>query len=172
MTVVIKTKGVILVGTPPPGSCISSMMRLLLPLAGILIYFVSKNLGKNAEAGNNLIMEEMHEPGGGVPTRMTPLVLITTVITHLFGGSAGREGTALQVGGSMAGLVGRWMEMDKQDLRILLMCGIAGGFGAVFGAPVTGPIFALEVLAVGRINHNVLLPCFITSILADFTCAA
>lgn len=144
----------------------------LLPLAGILIYFVYKYLGKNAEAGNNLIMEEIHEPGGGVPTRMTPLVLITTVITHLFGGSAGREGTAVQVGGSMAGLIGRWMKLDRQDQRILLMCGIASGFGAVFGTPVTGAIFALEVLAVGRINHNALLPCFIASVLADFTCAA
>lgn len=143
-----------------------------LPIAGIIIYFIYKHLGKNAEAGNNLIMEEIHEPGGGVPTRMTPLVLITTVITHLFGGSAGREGTAVQMGGSMAGLIGRWLKLEQQDIRVLLMCGIAAGFGAVFGTPITGAIFALEVLAVGRINHNALMPCFISSVLADFTCSA
>lgn len=144
----------------------------LLPFAGMLIFFIYKYFGKNAEAGNNLIMEEIHEPGGGVPARMTPLVLTTTIITHLFGGSAGREGTAVQMGGSMAGLVGRWLKLNKQDIRIMLMCGIAAGFGAVFGTPVTGAIFALEVLAVGRMNYNSLMPCFIASILADFTCSA
>src|ERR1700710_2681108 len=74
----------------------------LLPLAGIAIYFLYKKLGKNTEAGNNLIMDEIHEPGGGVPARMAPIVLLTTLITHLFGGSAGREGTAVQIGGSFA----------------------------------------------------------------------
>ena len=144
----------------------------LLPAAGALIYFLYKYLGKKAEAGNNLIMDEIHEPGGGVPARMAPLVLATTIITHLFGGSAGREGTAVQIGGSMAALVGRWLKLNKQDTRILLMCGIAGGFGAVFGTPVTGAIFALEVLAIGRLSYNALMPCFIASVLADITCAA
>lgn len=143
-----------------------------LPFAGIFIFFIYKYLGKNAEAGNNLIMDEIHEPGGGVPARMTPLVLGTTVITHLFGGSAGREGTAVQMGGSMAGLIGRWLKLNRQDIRMLLMCGIAAGFSAVFGTPVTGAIFALEVLAIGRINHNALMPCFIASVLANLTCAA
>jgi H+/Cl- antiporter ClcA len=144
----------------------------LLPLAGVFIYWMYKLAGKNAEAGNNLIIDEIHEPGAGVPVRMTPLVLIATVITHLFGGSAGREGTAVQMGGSMADMFSRWFGLNKSDRSILLQCGIAAGFGAVFGTPVAGAVFALEVLSVGRIRYKALLPCFIAGIVADITCSA
>lgn len=144
----------------------------LLPVAGILIYFLYRWWGKDAEKGNNLIMEEIHEPGGGVPAQMTPLVLITTLITHLFGGSAGREGTAVQMGGSMASLLGRWFRLSKNDVRIILMMGIAAGFGAVFGTPLTGAIFALEVLAIGTIRYDALIPCLIAAVLADQVCSA
>jgi len=143
-----------------------------LPLAGILIFFLYKKLGKNSEAGNNLIMDEIHEPGGGVPARMAPMVFLTTLITHLFGGSAGREGTAVQIGGSIAGVLARWLKLTAPDVRILLMTGIAAGFGAVFGTPVTGAVFALEVLAIGTIRYDALVPCLIASILADITCTA
>jgi H+/Cl- antiporter ClcA len=147
-------------------------LLFLLPLAGIVIHFLYRFSGKNAEAGNNLIMDEIHRPGGGVPARMAPLVFITTIITHLFGGSAGREGTAVQIGGSMANLFATWYKLSKDDLRILLTTGIAAGFGAVFGTPITGAIFALEVLAIGRIKYDALIPCFIASILADVVCGA
>ena len=144
----------------------------LLPLAGILIYLLYRFFGKNAEAGNNLIIDEIHEPGGGVPIRMTPLVLSTTIITHLFGGSAGREGTAVQMGGSVAQFWAGTFKLSKTDVSILLTAGIAAGFGAVFGTPVTGAIFALEVLALGRIRYDALLPCLMASVLADLTCKA
>lgn len=144
----------------------------LLPVVGVVIYSLYKYAGKNADAGNNLIMEAIHEPGGGVPTRMTPLILATTILTHLFGGSAGREGTAVQMGGSMASLFGKWYKLNPEEKRILLMSGMAAGFGAVFGTPVTGAIFALEVLTVGRIKYDALIPCLIASVIADVTCSA
>ena len=144
----------------------------LLPLSGVFIYWLYKVAGKNAEAGNNLIMDEIHKPGGGIPFRMAPLVLLTTVVTHLFGGSAGREGTAVQMGGSVAALLAKKLKLNSNDKRILLMCGMAAGFGAVFGTPVTGAIFALEVLAIGRIKYDALMPCLIASLLADIVCSA
>lgn len=143
-----------------------------LPLAGILISLLYKFFGKNSDAGNNLIMDEIHRPGGGVPTRMTPLILFTTVLTHLFGGSAGREGTAVQMGGSISSLFAKWFHLKQEDKRILLMGGMAAGFGAVFGTPVTGAIFALEVLAIGRIKYDALVPCLIASVIADITCSS
>lgn len=150
----------------------NNWLMYLLPIAGVLIHFMYKLAGKNADQGNNLIMDEIHEPGGGVPARMAPLVLIATIITHLFGGSAGREGTAVQMGGSMAGLLSRWMKLDAADVRILLMAGIAAGFGAVFGTPVAGAVFALEVLAIGVMRYSALVPCLIASFLADIVCSA
>ena len=143
-----------------------------LPFAGILIYFLYQKIGKKTEAGNNLIIDEIHEPDGGVPARIAPLVLFTTLVTHLFGGSAGREGTAVQMGGGLAALFGRWIKLNPSDLRILLMAGIAAGFAAVFGTPVAGTIFALEVIAIGSIKYDALWPCLMASLVANFTCSS
>jgi H+/Cl- antiporter ClcA len=145
----------------------------LLPVAGVLVGLIYHLFGKSVEAGNNLVMEEIHQPGGGIPKRMAPLVLAGTVITHLFGGSAGREGTAVQMGGSIASFVARRLpRLSDHDVRTLLMTGIAAGFGGVFGTPLTGAIFALEVLAIGRMNYAAVFPCLIAAILSDWTCSA
>lgn len=144
-----------------------------LPLAGIAVGVLYAAFGKSVEAGNNLIVDEIHEPGGGVPLRMAPLILIGTVVTHLFGGSAGREGTAVQMGGSLAsGLAQLVPRLTAADVRILLMAGIAAGFGGVFGTPVAGAVFALEVLVIGRMNYTAIVPCLIASVVADQACIA
>lgn len=144
----------------------------LLPVAGVAIVALYRFKGKNAEAGNNLVMDEIHKPGGGIPARMAPFVLITTVATHLFGGSAGREGTAVQIGGSMAAWVGKILKLNPKDLRILLISGVAAGFGAVFGTPIAGAIFALEVLAFGKIKYDALFPAVSASVMADIVCSS
>lgn len=147
-------------------------LLFFLPLAGVLIAALYLRFGKAVEGGNNLIMEQIHEPGGGVPSLMAPLILLSTVITHLFGGSAGREGTAVQMGGSIASTFGRLFRLNAHDMRVMLMAGIAGGFGAVFGTPLAGAVFAMEVLYVGRMSYEALIPCLIASIVGDQTCAA
>ncbi|HQR93149.1 MAG: voltage-gated chloride channel protein [Bacteroidetes bacterium 24-39-8] len=150
----------------------NSWLLFLLPFAGILIFVLYQYWGKGSEAGNGLLIDAIHNTQTKVPARMAPLVLLTTLITHLFGGSAGREGTAVQMGGGMAAFVGRWFVLKEADLRLLLMCGMAAGFAAVFGTPIAGAVFAVEVIAIGRIQYKELLPCFFTSIIAHLVCLA
>ena len=143
-----------------------------MPVAGFLMVLAYQRFGRSAEGGNNLIVERIHEPGGGVPLRMAPFILVTTVLTHLVGGSAGREGTAVQLGGSIASAFAKTFKLSPTDVRILLMAGIAAGFGAVFGTPIAGAIFALEVLTIGRMQYEALLPCLMAAIAGDWSCHA
>jgi H+/Cl- antiporter ClcA len=140
-----------------------------LPLAGLLIHFIYRLFGQSAEKGNNLIIEQIRKEGGAVPKRMAPLILLTTIITHLFGGSAGREGTAVQIGGSLASMFNGLFKLDAEDRKVMLTAGIAAGFGAVFGTPITGAIFAIEVLTLGKMKVNALVPALFASVLADLT---
>lgn len=135
----------------------------LLPLGGVMVSFLYMRYGKNSSKGNNLIIEQIQDGTETIPLRMAPLVLFGTLVTHLFGGSAGREGTAVQMGGSLAEWFGKLIKINPMDRKILLMCGISGGFGSIFGTPLAGTLFGLEVVTIGVISQQALLPCFVAS---------
>lgn len=140
---------------------------VLLPLAGFLSGLIYHHFGRNVEAGNNLLLEEIHNPKNIIPFRMAPLVLLGTDLTHLFGGSAGREGTALQMGASLADQLTKTLHFQGASRRILLMAGISGGFASVFGTPLAGTVFGLEVLAIGKIHYDALFPSLIAAIVGN-----
>lgn len=141
-----------------------------LPAGGLLIGWGYHRFGRDVEGGNNLLLERIHQPGGAVPWRMAPMIAIATVGTHLFGGSAGREGTAVQMGGGLADGIARLLRLGPADHRLVLISGISGGFGAVFGTPLAGTIFGLEVLSVGRIRYDALIPCLTAATVGDLVC--
>ena len=148
----------------------------LLPLAGLAVGLLYRYFGSAVEAGNNLILDVIHseveEPQRTVPFRMAPLVLAGTFLTHLFGGSAGREGTAVQAAAALADQLGPWFRLDARARRILLMSGISAGFGSVFGAPLSGAVFGLEVLAIGMVEYEAIAPCFVAAFVGDLTTRA
>lgn len=142
-------------------------MLWLLPVGGLMVGLPYHYVGHTSAAGNNLILDEIHEPRAWVPKRMAPLVYGGTVITHLFGGSAGREGTALQMAGSLTDGASRLLRLEREDRRIMLIAALAGGFGAVFGVPIAGCVFGLEVQSVGRLRYDALIPALTASLIGD-----
>jgi H+/Cl- antiporter ClcA len=138
-----------------------------LPAAGLAVGAAYHYVGGRATQGNALLIEQIHEPTTWVPRRMAPLVLGGTWITHLFGGSAGREGTALQMSGSLTDLLARTIRLDTEDRRVLLVAALGGGFGAVFGVPLAGAVFALEVQSIGRMRYEALVPALTAGLVGD-----
>ncbi|WP_225552156.1 voltage-gated chloride channel family protein [Sphingobacterium bovistauri] len=143
---------------------------LFLPIAGFSVSWVYLRYGKNVEQGNNLLIDTIHDGGERIPFRMAPLIYIGTILTHLFGGSAGREGTALQMAGAIADQFSKPFRLSKEDRSTLLLSAIAGGFGAVFGTPLAGMVFALEFNHLGKLNYRAIFPVLMTAVLSDQVC--
>ncbi|HEY0465739.1 MAG TPA: chloride channel protein [Polyangiaceae bacterium] len=143
-----------------------------LPIAGLLVGWVYERFGRSIAGGANLIIDTIHDEGPCLPLRMAPMVLIGTVLTHLFGGSAGREGTAVQMGASLTDTALRYLKLSGALRRQALAAGVAGGFGSVFGTPVAGALFGLEFIVQGRIEYAALLPALTAAVVGDLTTRA
>jgi H+/Cl- antiporter ClcA len=143
---------------------------LVLPVAGVAMGTLYRRWGKGAGRGTNLLLEAIRHPGTPVPARLAPFILGSTLLTHLCGGSAGREGTAVQMGGGIAAWWIQRLGLPADEQPGALQAGLAAGFGAVFGTPLAGAVFALEVDRLGRLRGSGLLPCLAAAFLGDSVC--
>ena len=137
----------------------------LLPLGGLLIVALYKLGGLKNSIGTNVVLDSVRSPKG-VPLALAPLIFVSTVITHLLGGSAGREGAALQLGGSIGSQLGRLLHLDEKDSHLIVLAGMSGVFSALFGTPLTATFFALEVVSVGVIYYSGFIPCIVAALVA------
>jgi H+/Cl- antiporter ClcA len=140
-----------------------------LPIGGLLVGLSYYYWGESVVKGNNLLLEEYETPKKTIPFKMAPLVLAGTLLTHLFGGSAGREGTAVQMGGAIADQFTKLFKLEQSERKILIILGISAGFASVFGTPLAGAIFALEVLYFSKINLKSIILSFLVAYAAYFT---
>ena len=138
----------------------------LLPVAGVVIVWLYHVTGMSDDKGTEYIIGAVRE-GRILRIRTAPLIFISTVLTHFVGGSAGREGAALQLGGSMSNFIGRILRLDEKDDRIITMCGMAAGFSALFGTPLAAAIMAMEVVSVGVMYYSAIVPCVLSALIAQ-----
>lgn len=142
-----------------------------LPLAGLLIVFLYRFFKNADDSGTNMVISSIHS-STDIPFKMAPLIFVTTVFTHLCGGSAGREGAALQLGGSIANQLGKVLKLNANDRHIIIMCGMSAGFSALFGTPMAAAIFALEVISIGIMHYSALVPSVTAAMIAHFVADA
>lgn len=139
----------------------------ILPLSGMLMTFLYSKYGGNSQKGNNLIIENINGSKEEIKFIMAPLVFLGTVLTHLFGGSVGREGTGVQIGGTIGNALSKILKCSTYEKKILLISGVAAGFSSVFGTPITGTIFALEISNIGSLNYNSMIPAITSAIVGN-----
>lgn len=140
-------------------------LYLLLPAGGLAIAFLYRVTKLSGHADTNLIITSVRTDSK-LPLQLMPIIFLSTVITHLFGGSAGREGAALQLGGTLGSMMGRLFRLSEKDMHIAVMCGMSGLFSALFGTPLTAAIFAMEVISVGIIYYSSFIPCICSALTA------
>lgn len=143
----------------------NSWIIFLLPLAGLLVVATYHFMKNDNDGGTNLVISAVHS-GDRIPLRMTPSIFISTAVTHLFGGSAGREGAALQIGGSIGNALGKVFRFDEKDTHVVIMCGMSAAFSTLFGTPMAAAIFPMEVISVGIMYYVALVPCVVSSLTA------
>lgn len=142
-------------------------IALGLPFGGLAIVFLYRFFKNTSDKGTNMVISSI-QASTDIPFRMAPLIFVSTVITHLFGGSAGREGAAIQLGGSIANRIGKTLKLDANDQHLIIMCGMSAGFSALFGTPLAATIFAMEVISIGIMHYSALVPCVTASMIAHF----
>ena len=141
------------------------LLILLLPVGGLSIVGLYHLFGAKKDPGTNLVLSAIHSEDD-IPLRMAPLIFISTILTHLTGGSAGREGAALQIGGSIGNGISKLFRFEGKEQKVFIMCGMSAAFSAVFGTPLAAAVFSMEVVSVGIMHYSAFLPCVISSLIA------
>lgn len=140
------------------------------PSIALLTVFMYRKYGKRSELGNNLLIESIHEEHK-IPLRMSVLTYGFTLLSHLAGASVGREGTGVQIGGTIGAKVGDYLKLNEDERKILTKAGISAGFGSIFGTPLGGAFFGLEMTSIGKIRYEAVIPCLISSAMANLVCS-
>lgn len=145
---------------------------IFLPLIGILVAKFYASFGTGVDGGNNLILDEIHESKNHIPLRMAPMIFVSGVLSHLFGASVGREGAAVQMGAGLSDQFSKYFGNYFNSRKIVLMMGMSAGFSSIFGTPIAGTVFGLEILFLGLISYEAIFPCLIASIVGYYTALA
>ena len=139
----------------------------VLPFSGMFMTYLYSKYGGNSQKGNNIIIENINGSKEKIEFIMAPLVFLGTILTHLFGGSVGREGTGVQIGGTIGNSLAKALKSSEEEKKVLLISGVAAGFSSVFGTPLTGTIFALEIANIGRLSYNSMLPAIVSALVGN-----